>query len=60
MRDCGWIYRYAGPFTPDFREVLVAKWQHCLEELFVVHTPNCTVRSLLADATTVCEVTLCD
>ncbi len=49
---------YAGPFTPDFRETLVAKWQQCLEDVFVVHTPNCTVRGLLADATTVRAWTL--
>ena len=44
---------YAGPFTPDFREALVTKWQRCLDDVFVVHTTNCTLRTLLADATTV-------
>ena len=40
---------YAGPFTPDFRRLLVDAWQKKLVSLGIPHTPGCDVRQTLSD-----------
>ena len=40
---------YAGPFTPDFRRLLVDAWQAKLVSLGIPHTPGCDVRQTLSD-----------
>ena len=40
---------YLGAFTPDFRHDIVTSWQVKLRTMELPHSPNCTLRSALAD-----------
>ena len=50
---------YAGPFTSIYRQRLEASWNASLEELELIHSPNCTMREFMGVAVVVQGWNIC-
>jgi dynein heavy chain len=50
---------YAGPFTSVYRQRLEESWNKSLEELGLIHTPNCTMRDFMGVAVVIQGWNIC-
>jgi dynein heavy chain len=56
---CAGMIAYSGAFTPDFRQRLLHNWHEQLAALSIPHTPECDLKSTLADPVAIRTWTIC-